>query len=122
MIKNMENIVQPLADEVFRDISESLSRGRKPHWGKVPRIYVVLKSINDIQAIDAFINQGILDLWFPFTQQTLPEVFRDQTSRKNFLEKQKVVFSKVLDIERASKHHHFLSDSDVPLVTVVRTW
>jgi serine/threonine protein kinase len=109
---------KPLSDQDIRDISEGLSREGNNRWCRVPRIYVVLRLINQIQAINTFIDQGISDLGFPFTQRNLPEAFSDQTGRKDFLEAQKLVLSNVLDFERGSKHYHFSCDSDVPLVTL----
>lgn len=105
-----------LTDRDIRDISESLSRGATESWSRIPRIYVVLDSINQLQAIDAFLDQDISDLGFPFTQRTLPGALSDQTARKNFLENQKFVLSQVLEFERGSKHYHFSSDADVPLL------
>lgn len=107
---------RPLTDRDIRDISESLSRGINSTWSKIPRVYVVLNSINHLQAIEAFLDQDISDLGFPFTQRTLPDTFSDQTARKNFLDNQEFVLSQVLEFERGSKHYRFSSDADVPLL------
>jgi hypothetical protein len=37
-----------------------------PQWSKVPRLYVVLKTIDRLGDIEAFVVQGITDKWFPF--------------------------------------------------------
>ncbi|KAF2793816.1 kinase-like protein, partial [Melanomma pulvis-pyrius CBS 109.77] len=107
-----------LSDQDIRDISESLSRSGQIRWSKVPRIYVVLCSINQLQAIDTFIDNEISDTWFPFTLRTLPEAFGDQTARRDFLGVQKQVLSEILDFEGGSKHYHFSQSSDVPLVKI----
>ncbi|ORY13159.1 hypothetical protein BCR34DRAFT_663378 [Clohesyomyces aquaticus] len=104
------------SDQDIRDISESLSRSGQKQWSKVPRIYVVLRSINQLHAIDTFLDNGISDVWFPFTQRTLPATFGSQTARNEFLEAQKNVLSEILDFEGATKHYHFPRGSDVPLI------
>jgi serine/threonine protein kinase len=110
------NVFEPRSDQNIRDISEHLSRTGQHNWSKVPRIYVVLETINQIQAIGAFIDQEISDLGFPFTQQTLPVAFGDPTARHEFLDKQKMVLSKALHFEQGNKHYHFSHESDIPLV------
>jgi len=104
-----------LSDQDIRNISESLLRSGQARWSRVPRIYVVLHSIGQAQEIDTFIDDGISDIWFPFTQRTLPARFGDQKARKAFLEAQESVLSEILDFESGTRHHHFRHSSDVPL-------
>ena len=112
----IRSTLEPFTDHEVRNLSETLSRiGRTP-WSRVPRLYLVLYSINQTHLIGAFIDEEITDLGFPFTNRTLPHAFSDQTARQDFLEKQHLVLSTTLEMERGTKHHHFAHDSDVPLV------
>jgi serine/threonine protein kinase len=106
----------PFTDEDIRYVSENLSRAGQRTWSKLPRIYVVLRRTNLISSIKAFIEQDITDLAFPFSNRTLPHALSDQDARQRFLDAQHIVLSKVLELERGSKHYHFSRASDVPLV------
>lgn len=106
----------PFTDWDIRNISDALSRSGYIHWSKVPRIYAVLHSISQIHAMKAFLEDSVTDLGFPFTNQTLPHAFSDQAARKEFLDAQPLVASKVLEFEQGSKHYHFSSIEEVPLL------
>jgi hypothetical protein len=99
----------------LRSVSDILYRAGKQHWSKIPRTYSTLRMVNQLELIDAFITQGLSDTSFPFTLQTLPEELRSPSKRLEFLEAQKLVLTKSLDLEReAGKHHHFLDQADIP--------
>ena len=107
---------KPLSESDVRHVSDGLHRMGKESWSRVPRIYAVLRMINQVQVIDAFITQGISDLWFPFSHKTLPECLRSPSSRFDFLEVQDLILTKVLDLEREDgKHRHFSKAEQVPL-------
>ncbi|OCT51597.1 hypothetical protein CLCR_08818 [Cladophialophora carrionii] len=57
----------------------------KDSWSRVPRIYAVLRMIDQVQVLDAFLSQGISDMWFSFSHQTLPECLRSASARFEFL-------------------------------------
>jgi serine/threonine protein kinase len=101
----------------IRDISSILERADKEAWSRIPRIYIVLRLINQLSAIDDFVRQDISDTWFPFTQRRLPDCLRGQSDRADFLEIQKLVCNtKALNLEKAGAHHgHFRDPSEIPL-------
>jgi hypothetical protein len=68
----VRSTLEPFTDQEIREISENLSRAGRALWSRSPRLYVVLYSINQIHAIDAFIDEEVTDLAFPFTNRTLP--------------------------------------------------
>lgn len=99
-------------------ISESLRRTGKEAWSRVPRIYSVLRVINQLQVIDVFISQGISDVWIPFTHQTLPLALRSPSARFEFLNAQKLVLLEALDLEREAGRHRHLESSDIPFIKI----
>ncbi|CAN9341467.1 unnamed protein product [Alternaria alternata] len=43
-----------------------------PSWSTLPRIYVILRAIDCLGSLDTFIDLGISDYWFPFTERDVP--------------------------------------------------
>lgn len=108
-----------LTESNLKDISDTLRRFERIAWSRIPRIYAVLHAINELTAIDVFLNSGITDTSFPFSQRTLPEAFKDQASRCNFIEVQAIVLTKALDLEKENgRHRHFANPTDVPFEKV----
>ncbi|KAH7410456.1 hypothetical protein DE146DRAFT_628961 [Phaeosphaeria sp. MPI-PUGE-AT-0046c] len=105
------------AERDIREISTILERAGKPAWGRVPRLYIVLRLIDKLDAIDSFVQQGVSDTWFPFDQRSLPERLHGHSDRANFLQKQKIVCNtKALNLERThAGHGHFTDPAEVPL-------
>ncbi|KAG4442866.1 hypothetical protein IFR05_001662 [Cadophora sp. M221] len=81
----------------------------------MPRIYVLLRLIGQVEIANVFIDEEITDLGFPFTQRTLPHAFTDQTARHNFLKTQPLVCSTLLELAWGIEHHHFARESNIPL-------
>jgi serine/threonine protein kinase len=105
-----------LSESDLRRVSDVLQRMGKDSWSRVPRIYAVLRTINQLQVLDSFIAQGVSDIWFPFSHKTLPDALRNPSARFEFLEAQGLVLTKALDLERDDdKHRHFSRAEDVPL-------
>jgi hypothetical protein len=103
----------------FRDISNALRSTGRESWSRIPRIYATLRSINQLPLIDVFLSQGLSDVWFPFTHKTLPENIRSQTARNDFIEAQRLVLTKSLDLEKEDgKHRHFLKPDDIPMIKI----
>jgi serine/threonine protein kinase len=99
-----------------RQISDGLRRMGKDSWSRIPRLYTILRIVNQVQVIDSFIAQGVSDIWFPFSLKTLPEILRTPSSRSDFLEAQDLVLTKAFDLEREDgKHRHFSKAEDVPM-------
>ncbi|KAF2830325.1 hypothetical protein CC86DRAFT_159963 [Ophiobolus disseminans] len=99
----------------IRDISEVLRRYEKLTWSKIPRIYITLRLIDRLAAIDIFLSATITDVSFPFSQRILPEALKGQDARSDFLEKQTGKLSKALNLKKEdSRHRHLASPADTP--------
>ena len=108
-------IMKTFTETDLRDISDLLCRSGRLQWSRIPRIYTILRLINEVEAIDAFLDSGITDLSLPFTQKTPPGQLSDQSSRIRFLDVQSGVLTKALDLEQeGSRHRHFSDPDDVP--------
>ncbi|KAH7080769.1 kinase-like domain-containing protein, partial [Paraphoma chrysanthemicola] len=101
----------------IRGITDVLRTVEGGAWSRIPRIYIVLRLIGRLEAINSFVQHECSDTWFPFTQRNLPEGLRDPSERSGFLERQKLVCNtKALNLERAdSRHGHFPDPSEIPL-------
>jgi hypothetical protein len=101
----------------IREIATLLERSQKKQWSLIPRIYIVLRKIDRLEAIEGFISQGITDFWFPFTQRSLPQSLRSNSARLEFLAVQELVCNaRALNLEREDAGHgHFREPSDIPL-------
>jgi hypothetical protein len=102
-------------EDDIREISDVLLHHGMYSWSRIPRIYITLRLINQIAAIEAFIALGITDLAFPFTHATLPEALQSPKVRSDFLIAQDSVLTKALDLEKEDgRHRHLASCSDAP--------
>jgi hypothetical protein len=82
----------------------------------------VLRLIDELECIDVFLRQGINDMWFPFTLNTLPAALQPSVQSK-FIETQNVacIQSKSLQLEnREQKHVHFAKDDPLPFQVIAR--
>jgi hypothetical protein len=103
----------------FRSMSEILGRAGRDTWSKVPRIYTVLRLIDQLQLLDSIIADNISDFGLPFTIETLPEAIKSQSARFKFLEMQGRVLTESLDLEKENgQHRHFSIKEDIPFVKV----
>lgn len=105
-------------DNDFLQISTLLRESNNKSWSNVPRIYTVLRTIDQLQHLNTFIDQGITDIWFPFDRRNIPD-FLTPTNKSKFLEIQSVVFTKTLDLEKGSKgkHQNLSADDVLPFVS-----
>jgi len=92
-------------DHDFKVISELLKSSGRDTWSPVPRIYTVLRTIGQLQLIDSFLDQGITDIWFPFSTSSLPKVLSG-TIHTQFLDAQKAVLTKGLSLEKDDSRKH----------------
>jgi len=108
---------KPLSETDLREISQVLLRTSDVRWSRIPRIYSVLRMINQLEEIENFLREDITDVWFPFSQKTLPTSFRSQSARLEFLDTQHLVFNiKAFNLEREdTKHGHFPDSTEIPL-------
>jgi hypothetical protein len=93
------------SDFDLQNISKLLKSGGRHSWSEVPRIYTVLRIIGELQAIELFLDQGITDIWFPFSFASLPKAL-GSTFQGNFLDAQRVVLTKGLDFEKDENREH----------------
>jgi hypothetical protein len=78
-----------------------LERTPHGHWSHIPRIYILLRLVNQLEAIDGFLGQNVTDISLPFTQKSLPDVLRNHYARLKFIELQDLVYStKALRLEQ----------------------
>jgi len=109
-------VEEPLAEEDVRGIADVLHRSSHERWSVIPRVYSVLRKIDRLDTIDAFLASDVTDMSFPFDKTTLPEALRDHSARLKFLELQHLVYNtEALNLERGIHHGHFGDSSDVPL-------
>jgi hypothetical protein len=103
------------SDSDLQKISELLEASGRQSWSEVPRIYTVLRIIGELQVIDNFLAQGITDMWFPFSSVSLPRAL-NSSMQENFLDVQKVVLTKGLDLEKDEnkEHAHFAKGEALP--------
>src|SRR3984957_19717079 len=86
----------------------SLLRSLNPPWEKVPRMYIVLRTIGHLDLLDQFIDLGFSDHWFPVTARTLPQNI-SPSIRSSFVQAQDLILTKSLDLVKgkSGRHHHF---------------
>jgi hypothetical protein len=103
-----------LIDRDFDEITRLLQAFSKNEWSLRPRIYAVLRMINSIASIEAFVAEGLLDISIPFTERTLLTSFSNHAARMRFLQLQHLVVNEaVVDVERQeSRHWHLNRDGD----------
>jgi heat shock protein 1/8 len=107
------------SDVDFKLISTYLSNMGKSRWSLVPRLYTVLRLIDQLDMLDTFIEQDITDIWFPFTQGSLPRAM-SPSARTNFEKYQSLVLSKSLRFEKDRRHDHFASGEPLPFHVVAK--
>jgi hypothetical protein len=102
-------------DSDIQQISNLLEHMNCISWSKVPRIYTVLRRIGQLQLLDAFIAQGITDIWFPFSNTSLPQLL-SPSFRSEFLQVQSVVLTKAIDLEKGElgQHRYFGEGEPLP--------
>ncbi|OWY47078.1 DnaJ-like protein [Alternaria alternata] len=117
--EDAEGAAKHLNESDICGIAEVLTSSSRDAWSRIPRIYSILRKIGELDAIDAFIDDGFTDVSFPFSGTTLPEALRDHSARLRFLELQHLVYhTEALDLERQARHGHFNDPRDVPLKKV----
>ncbi|CAI6337009.1 unnamed protein product [Periconia digitata] len=104
----------PYTDSEINNISSLLTLS-SPQWGKVPRTYIVLRTIGHLNLLQDVINLGFSDFWFPVTEQSLPGCL-SPSARTAFVNAQKIVLTKSIDLEKGEKgqHCHFKQGDPLP--------
>lgn len=84
-------------------------------WSRVPRTYVVLRTIDCLHLLDEFIDFGFSDYWFPVNESSVPDSLNPKM-RARFIDAQQLVLSKSMDLEKSEggRHHYFKGDEPLP--------
>lgn len=77
-------------DRDFAQISQLLKQENRVTWSFVPRLYTVLRHIEQLMALETFLQHGLTDMWFPFTIAQLLDTMLEH-HKKNFIETQHIV-------------------------------
>ena len=102
------------SDPDIHEISRCLKLTNEQKWSCAPRLYIVLRTIGQIEVLHTLLDEGINDLLFPFTEASVPKLLSPDL-RKAFLDAQKLVLTKAVDLETGSKRHtHFGKDDAFP--------
>jgi serine/threonine protein kinase/TolA-binding protein len=76
-----------------------------PQWSKVPRTYIILRTISCLNLLDQFIDHGFSDHWFPVTERILPYCLRP-SHRSEFVGAQDLVITKSMGLEKGEEGQH----------------
>lgn len=104
---------KPVADSHFEQISKALEiEVQKQDWASRPRTYFILWQIKRIDAMNAFIVQGLNDTSFPYSgRDALPDTLT-YFEASDFLKWQIFVYNDILHLEQGTTHCQ-LADGDV---------
>lgn len=104
-------------DRQCQDITRLLRENGKDSWSRAPRIYIILRLIGQLQVLDAFLDQGVNDLWLPLIQSSLPHAL-SVAYHQEFMTAQPLALTKALDLEKnTGGHAHFTRDDPFPFET-----
>ena len=85
-----------------------------PQWSKVPRTYIILRTISCLNLLDDFIDLGFSDHWFPVTERNLPHCLRP-SHRDKFVVAQDLVITKSMSLEKGEEGQHCYFRQNEPL-------
>lgn len=109
---------KPVSESVIvriQTILRHLDDAADSEWWARPRIYAILRTINGLQFMDAFVQEGWNDFFLPVHEADLPDFVRDEPGlpfREQFLAMQDYFMSPTRDIEKSSLQHFNLYDGD----------
>jgi hypothetical protein len=117
LFSDKQDTCEPYTDSEIIEISLLLTQSN-PQWSKVPRTYVVLRTISHLNLLNDLINVGFSDYWFPVTEQNLPALLQPSV-RAAFCNVQNLVLTKSMDLEKSEKgqHCYFKQGESVPFET-----
>lgn len=101
-------------DAEIQQISHLLDH-HQPAWSRVPRTYIVLRTIGQLQLLNEFIELGFTDHWFPVEARSLPQSL-GPSIRSSFVKSQYLVLTKSIDLEKGEngRHGHFGKGDPLP--------
>jgi heat shock 70kDa protein 1/2/6/8 len=102
------------SDAKFDRIATYLRNNGHAEWCSNPRLYTVLRLMDRLDVFSSFLQQGLSDIWFPFSSATLPSTLSTEIQFL-FLDTQSVVFSKGFQLEKdaSRKHAHFSEEPTI---------
>ncbi|KAL4802046.1 kinase-like domain-containing protein, partial [Aspergillus unguis] len=107
----------PFNDSEINRISTLLQQTNSS-WSRVPRTYIVLRTIDCLDLLGRLIDLGFSDYWFPVTKECVPDCLPPKM-RTRFMDAQELVLTKSLDLEKSEggRHRHFKGDEPLPFDT-----
>ncbi|CAN9432399.1 unnamed protein product [Alternaria alternata] len=93
---------KPYNDETILGVGELLAILGKHEWSVRPRLYLVLRMINEVRAMNMLIIEGFKDIHFPFTEVDLTSSLKSAASRQSFLRQQRyigIIMEPVADLD-----------------------
>jgi len=94
------------SDFEIQKISGLLQDLNKASWHLNPRLYIVLRLAGKLGDIDTFLSAGHTDIWFPYSDQNIPDKVRPATFAR-ILKHQWMITTKDADLVKG-KHCHLL--------------
>ncbi|OAQ85765.1 serine/threonine protein kinase [Purpureocillium lilacinum] len=116
------SMVGAFTDTDFYRVSTYLRNTGNMAWSTAPRLYTVLRVIDQLDAMEVFLRQGINDMWFPFTNRTLPAALQPSIQAQ-FLDRQEMAYSqsKTFQLESGEQKHAYFSKEDpLPFRVIAR--
>lgn len=95
---------EPYTDSQIRKIASWVAH-IKPKWGETPRLYVLLKTIGQLEIMDQLLNSGFSDYLFPLTKKSFP-AYLDYKMRDPMLEWQHIVLTNSMNLEGGENGGH----------------
>jgi hypothetical protein len=97
-----------ISDAVFKNISDLLRQygdsEERSSWYKIPRIYTILRVIDQVNAMDAFVVNGYKDGMLPFVAHDLPKQLGD--ARERFIQVQEHCLTPATELEKGVQGSH----------------
>ncbi|CAI7595765.1 unnamed protein product [Penicillium crustosum] len=95
---------KPYNDSEISQIS-TLLRQTNSAWSRVPRTYIILRTIDCLHHLDELIDLGFSDYWLPVNQSSVPDCLSPKM-RSLFLGTQKLILTPSINLEKGAKGHH----------------
>ncbi|CAI7653857.1 unnamed protein product [Penicillium bialowiezense] len=95
---------QPYSDSDISQIS-TLLRQTNLAWSRIPRTYIILRTIDCLHHLDELIDHKFCDYLLPVNERGVPDCLSPKM-RKMFLESQKLILTRSMDLEKGAEGHH----------------
>jgi serine/threonine protein kinase len=74
-------------------------------WSRLPRTYIILRTIDCLHHLDELIDLEFSDYLLPVNQRSVPDCLSPKM-RRLFLDSQKLILTRSMDLEKGAKGHH----------------